>query len=202
MNGLLQDFRYALRQFRKSPGFAAVAVITLALGIGFNTAIFSVVNAVLLRPLAFADASRLVRIWHVPPEKSFPGMTTFPVSAANYLDWERQNQVFDHMAIYTYHGFTVTGGAKPEQLAAGAVSSGFFATLGVQPMLGRVLTPEEDQPGRSHVVVLSHRLWREHFGANPDIVGRDINLDGQPYLVAGVMPASFRFPDFAQMWTP
>lgn len=129
-------------------------------------------------------------------------MTTFPVSAANYLDWERQNQVFDHMAIYTYHGFTVTGGAKPEQLAAGAVSSGFFATLGVQPMLGRVLTPEEDQPGRSHVVVLSHRLWREHFGANPDIVGRDINLDGQPYLVAGVMPASFRFPDFAQMWTP
>jgi putative ABC transport system permease protein len=202
MNGLLQDFRYALRQFRKSPGFAAVAVITLALGIGFNTAIFSVVNAVLLRPLAFADASRLVRIWHVPPEKSFPGMTTFPVSAANYLDWERQTQVFDHMAIYSYHGFTVTGGDKPEQLSAGAVSSGFFATLGVQPLLGRVLSPEEDQPGRSHVVVLSYRLWREHFGGNPDIVGHDINLDGQPYLVAGVMPASFQFPDFAKMWTP
>jgi predicted permease len=202
MNGLLQDFRYALRQFRKSPGFAAVAVITLALGIGFNTAIFSVVNAVLLRPLAFADASRLVRIWHVPPEKSFPGMTTFPVSAANYLDWERQTQVFDHMAIYSYHGFTVTGGDKPEQLSAGAVSSGFFATLGVQPLLGRVLSPEEDQPGRSHVVVLSYRLWQEHFGGNPDIVGHDINLDGQPYLVAGVMPASFQFPDFAKMWTP
>jgi predicted permease len=202
MNGLLQDFRYALRQFRKSPGFAAVAVITLALGIGFNTAIFSVVNAVLLRPLAFADASRLVRIWHVPPEKSFPGMTTFPVSAANYLDWERQTQVFDHMAIYSYHGFTVTGSDKPEQLSAGAVSSGFFATLGVQPLLGRVLSPEEDQPGRSHVVVLSYRLWQEHFGGNPDIVGHDINLDGQPYLVAGVMPASFQFPDFAKMWTP
>jgi len=202
MNGLIQDFRYALRQLRKSPGFAAVAVITLALGIGFNTAIFSVVNAVLLRPLAFADASRLVRVWHVPPEKSFPGMTTFPVSAANYLDWERQNQVFDHMAIYSYHGFTVTGGDKPEQLSAGAVSSGFFATLGVQPMLGRVLSPEEDQPGHSHVVVLSYRLWQEHFGANSDIVGRDINLDGHPYLVAGVMPASFRFPDFAKMWTP
>ncbi len=202
MNGFFQDFRYALRQFRKSPGFAAVAVITLALGIGFNTAIFSVVNAVLLRPLAFANAGRLVRIWHVPPPKSFPGMTTFPVSAANFLDWERQNQVFDHMAIYTYHGFTVTGGDKPEQLAAGAVSSGFFATLGVRPILGRVLSPDEDQPGRSHVVVLSHRLWQEHFGANPDIVGRDINLDGQPYLVAGVMPSNFRFPDFAQMWTP
>ena len=202
MNGLIQDFRYALRQLRKSPGFAAVAVITLALGIGFNTAIFSVVNAVLLRPLAFADASRLVRIWHVPPEKSFPGMTTFPVSAANYLDWERQTQVFDHMAIYSYHGFTVTGGDKPEQLSAGAVSSGFFATLGVQPILGRVLSPEEDQPGRSHVVVLSYRLWQDHFGGNPGIVGHDINLDGQPYLVAGVMPSNFQFPDFAKMWTP
>jgi predicted permease len=129
-------------------------------------------------------------------------MTTFPVSAANYLDWERQTQVFDHMAIYSYHGFTVTGGDKPEQLSAGAVSSGFFATLGVQPLLGRVLSPEEDQPGRSHVVVLSYRLWQEHFGGNPDIVGHDINLDGQPYLVAGVMPASFQFPDFAKMWTP
>ena len=202
MNGLIQDFRYALRQLRKSPGFAAVAVITLALGIGFNTAIFSVVNAVLLRPLAFAAASRLVRIWHVPPEKSFPGMTTFPVSAANYLDWERQTQVFDHMAIYSYHGFTVTGGDKPEQLSAGAVSSGFFATLGVQPILGRVLSPEEDQPGRSHVVVLSYRLWQEHFGGNPGVVGHDINLDGQPYLVAGVMPSNFQFPDFAKMWTP
>jgi putative ABC transport system permease protein len=202
MNGLIQDFRYALRQLRKSPGFAAVAVITLALGIGFNTAIFSVVNAVLLRPLAFADASRLVRIWHVPPEKSFPGMTTFPVSAANYLDWERQTQVFDHIAIYSYHGFTVTGGDKPEQLSAGAVSSGFFATLGVQPILGRVLSPEEDQPGRSHVVVLSYRLWQEHFGGDPGIVGHDINLDGQPYLVAGVMPSNFQFPDFAKMWTP
>ena len=202
MNGLIQDFRYALRQLRKSPGFAAVAVITLALGIGFNTAIFSVVNAVLLRPLAFADASRLVRIWHVPPEKSFPGMTTFPVSAANYLDWERQTQVFDHMAIYSYHGFTVTGGDKPEQLSAGAVSSGFFATLGVQPILGRVLSPEEDQPGRSHVVVLSYRLWQDHFGGNPGVVGHDINLEGQPYLVAGVMPSNFQFPDFAKMWTP
>src|ERR1700733_14280308 len=136
MTGLLQDIRFSLRQFRKSPGFAAVAVVTLALGIGANTAIFSVVNGVLLRPLPFKDADRLVRVWHVPPAKSFPGMTTFAVSAANYLDWERQNQVFDGMAIYSFHGFTVTGGDKPEQLAASAVSSGFFATLGVQPLLG------------------------------------------------------------------
>lgn len=202
MNGLLQDVRYALRQLRKSPGFAAVAVVTLALGIGANTAIFSVVNAVLLRPLGFRDAGRLVRVWHVPPAKSFPGMTTFAVSAANYLDWERQNHVFDQMAIYAYRGFDLTGNDKPEQVDASAVSSGFFAILGVSPMLGRTFSPDEDQPGRSQVVVLSHRLWQEHFGSNPDIVGHDINLDGKAYLVAGVMPANFQLPDFAQMWTP
>ena len=202
MNGLLQDARYALRQLRKSRAFAAVAVVTLALGIGANTAIFSVVNGVLLRSLSFKDPDRIVRVWHVPPAKSFPGMTTFSVSAANYLDWERQNHVFEGMAIYTFHGFTLTGSDKPEQVDACAATSGFFSTLGVQPMLGRAFTPEEDQPGRSNVVVLSHRLWQEHFGSNPGILGHDIKLDGQSYLVAGVMPASFQFPDFAQMWTP
>ena len=202
MNGLVHDVRYALRQLRKSPGFSTVAVITLGLGIGVNTVIFSVVNAALLRPLAFKDSDRLVRVWHVPPAKSFPGMTTFAVSAANFVDWESQNKTFDRMAIIAYHSFTMTGGDKPEQLDASAVSSGFFSTLGVPAMLGRVLSPEEDQPGHSHVVVLSHRLWQEHFGGNHEIVGRYISLDGQSYLVAGVMPASFRFPDFAQMWTP
>jgi predicted permease len=157
---------------------------------------------VLLRPLGFKDASQLMSVYHVPPPASFPGMTRFSASAANYLDWERQNHVFDRMAIYTYRSFDLTGGDKPEQVDTCAVSSGFFATLGVQPMLGRVFLPEEDQPGRSHVVVLSHRLWQERFGANPDMVGRNINLDGTGYLVAGVMPASLRLPDFAQMWTP
>jgi putative ABC transport system permease protein len=202
MTGLLQDLRYAVRQLRKGPGFTAVAVITLALGIGANTAIFSVVNGVLLRPLEFPNADRLVRVWHVPPPKSFPGMTTFSVSAANYFDWERQNHVFERMAIYTFHGFTLTGGDKPEQVDGCAATSGFFSTLGVQPMLGRVFLPEEDQPGHSNVVVLSHRLWQEHFGSNPAIVGQNINMDGGSYLVAGVMPANFQFPDFAQMWTP
>src|SRR5580693_3460039 len=201
MNGFAQDFRDALRQLRKNPGFTAVAIAILALGIGANTAIFSVVNGVLLRPLPFKEPARLVRVWHVPPPASFPGMTMFAVSAANFTDWENQNHVFDGMAIYTYHGFTTTG-AKPEQVAAGAVSAGFFSTLGVQPMLGRALSPDEDQVGHSHVVVLSYRFWQEHFGSNPDIVGHDINLDGEGYLVAGVMPASFQFPDFAQMWTP
>ncbi len=198
----LQDLRYAIRQFRKNLGFTAVAVITLALGIGANTAIFSVVNGVLLRPLTFKDPARLVRVWHVPPPKSFPGMTTFSVSAANYLDWERQNHVFERMAIYTFHGFTLTGGDKPEQVDACAATAGFFATLGIQPILGRAFTSDEDQPGHSNVVVLSHRLWQERFGSNPGIVGQNIEMDGAKYLVAGVMPASFQFPDFAQMWTP
>lgn len=202
MNSLLQDLRYAVRQLRKSLGFTAVAVITLALGIGANTSIFSVVNGVLLRPLAFKDPDRLVRVWHVPPAKSFPGMTTFAVSAANYLDWERQNHVFEGMAIYSFHGFTLTGSDKPEQVDACAATAGFFSTLGVQPLLGRVFLPEEDQPGRSNVVVLSHRFWQEHFGSNPGIVGHDIKMDGRSILVAGVMPASFQFPEFAQMWTP
>jgi putative ABC transport system permease protein len=202
MSGIFQDLRYAVRQLRKSPGFTAVAVITLALGIGANTAIFSVVNGALLHPLAFREPNRLVRVWHVPPAKNFPGMTTFSASAANYLDWQSQNQVFENMAIYSYHSFTLTGGAKPEQVDAIAASSSFFETLGVQPMLGRVFSTQEDRPGRSNVVVLSYRFWQEHFGSNADIVGHNINIDGQSFLVAGVMPPSFRFPDSAQVWTP
>ena len=202
MAGIFQDILYAARQLRKAPGFAAVAVVTLALGIGANTAIFSVVNGVLLRPLAFKDADRLVRLWHVPPQKSFPGIPTFSVSPANYLDWQSQNHVFEQMAVMGYYGFTMTGGDKPEQVDASSVSAGFFSTLGVQPMIGRVPTPDEDKPGRSNVVVLSHRFWQDHFGSNRNIVGQNITLDGTSYLVSGVMPPSFRFPDFAQMWTP
>jgi putative ABC transport system permease protein len=202
METLIQDLRYALRQLLKSPGFMAVAVITLALGIGANTAIFSVVNGVLLRPLPYPDADRLVVVWHVPPPKSFPGMTTFAVSPANYLDWAAQNHVFERMAIFTYRSFTLTGVEKPEQVNAAAVSSEFFQTLGVQPLEGRTLLPEEDQPGRSNVVVLSYRFWQQHFGTSRDIVGRTMALNGQNFLVAGVMPPSFRRPEIAEMWTP
>jgi len=124
------------------------------------------------------------------------------VSPANYLDWQSQNHVFEQMAVMGYYGFTMTGGDKPEQVDASSVSAGFFSTLGVQPMIGRVPTPDEDKPGRSNVVVLSHRFWQDHFGSNRNIVGQNITLDGTSYLVSGVMPPSFRFPDFAQMWTP
>ncbi|HJW98914.1 MAG TPA: ABC transporter permease, partial [Terriglobales bacterium] len=202
MNDLLQDVRFGLRQLLKSPGFAAIAIVTLALGIGANSAIFSVVNGVLLRPLPFNDASRVVRVWHTPPEKSFPGISRFSVSAANYVDWERENHVFERMAIYSHHGLTLTGVAQPQQVDASRVSSGFLETLGVRPMLGRVFAPEEDQPGHNNVVMLSYRFWQQHFGTNRDIVGQDITLDGQNFLVAGVMPETFRFPDYAEMWTP
>jgi predicted permease len=202
MEAMFQDIRFALRQLRKSPAFMAVAVVTLALGIGANTAIFSVVNSLLLKPLRFRDPDRLVRVWHVPPAKSFPGMPQFAVSAANYLDWESQNHSFERMAIYTFRSFTLTDGNKPEQVDAGAASSQFFPTLGVEPMLGRTLLPEEDQQGRSNVVVLSFRFWQQHFGSNREIVGRNVVMDGRNFLVAGVMPPSFRFPESAQMWTP
>ena len=202
MNGLLQDLRYALRQLRKSPAFAAVAVLTLALGIGANTAIFSVVDGVLLKALPYKEPDRLVRVWHVPPAKSFPGIPTFSVSAANFLDWQSQNHVFEAMTIYSFRSFTVAGTDKPQQVDACAVSSTFFSLLGVGPLLGRALLPEEDQPGKSNVVVLSYRFWRDHFGSSPEIVGRSINLDGQNFLVAGVMPRDFRVPDYAQLWTP
>src|SRR5579864_7816162 len=131
MEAIFQDVRYALRQMLKNPGFALVAVVTLALGIGANSAIFSVFNGVLLRPLAFRDPARLVRVWHVPPPQSFPGMTRFSVSAANYVDWENQNHVFESMAIYSYRFFTLTGTGKPEQIMACAVSPKFFDVLGV-----------------------------------------------------------------------
>ena len=202
MSGVIQDFQYAVRQVRKSPGFAAIAVITLALGIGANTSIFSVVNAVLLRSLPFSDAGRLVRVWHTPPQSSFPGISVFSISPANFLDWQSQNHVFSSMAIYGFGGFTLTGGDKAEQVTASRVSAAFFSTLGARPMLGRLFSAQEDEPGHSNVVILSHRFWQDHFGSNRDIVGRDITLDGTKYLVAGVMPPSFRFPDFAQVWTP
>src|SRR6516162_8184849 len=146
MRNLFSDMRFSLRTLRRNQAFSAGDIVVLALGIGANTAIFYVVNAVLVRPLPFDDPSRIMRVWHVPPAKSFPGMTKFSVSPANYLDWENQNHAFSSMAIYGYRGFTFTGDDKPEQINACAASSRFFQTLGVEPLAGRTFLPEEDQP--------------------------------------------------------
>jgi putative ABC transport system permease protein len=203
MTTLAQDLKYALRVLRKSPGFTAAAILVLALGIGANTAIFSVVNAVLLRPLPFQDSNRLVQVWHVPPAKNFPGMTTFSVSAANYIDWQQQNHAFEHMAIYSFSSFNfTTTGDQPEAIQGAGVSPDFFSTLRSQPILGRTFAPEEDQPGHGHVIILSHAIWKSHFAANQNIVGQNIALDGQSYTVVGVMGPDFRFPDWAKVWTP
>src|SRR5882757_2940801 len=146
---LIQHLKFGIRLLRKSPGFACIAILVMALGIGANTAIFSVVHAVLLEPLPFPDADRLMQIWHVPPQTSFPGMTRFSVSAANFLDWQKQNNVFEQMAVYGGAGYDITGAGKPESVVASTVSSNFFSVLGVQPLHGRVFLPEEDRPGRN-----------------------------------------------------
>jgi putative ABC transport system permease protein len=202
MTTLAQDLKYALRVLRNSPGFAAAAILVLALGIGANTAIFSVVNAVLLRPLPFRDSSRLVQVWHVPPAKSFPGMTRFSVSAANYLDWQQQNQVFEQMAIYSFSSFNFTASDQPEAIQGAGVSPDFFSALRSQPLLGRTFLPEEDQPGRGHVVILSHAIWKSHFAGNRNVIGQNIIFDNETYTVVGVMGPNFRFPDWAKVWTP
>ena len=202
MTPLIQNLKFGIRLLRKSPGFACVAIFVMALGIGANTAIFSVVHAVLLEPLPFPDADRLMQIWHVPPQTSFPGMTRFAVSPANFLDWQKQNNVFDQMAVYGGAGYDITGTGKPESVTGGRVSSNFFSVLGVQPLHGRVFLPEEDRPGRNHELILGYKLWQARYASDPNVVGKSINLDGDPYVVVGVMGPKMAVPGFAQLWTP
>jgi predicted permease len=202
IDSLIRDLRYAVRVLRKQPGFSVAAVIVLALGIGANTAIFSVVHAVLLRPLPYPDPGRLVFVWHVPPPAGFPGMTRFAVSPANFRDWRAQSRTFAHMAIVRFRSFTLTGGPEPEMIRARGVSADFFDVMGVHPILGRAFLADEDRPGTTKVVVLSERLWTRRFGADPSLVGRTIPLDGEPYVVVGIMGEAFRFPESAELWTP
>jgi putative ABC transport system permease protein len=202
MAALVQNLKYAVRLIAKAPMFALVAITIMALGIGANTAIFSVVHAVLLEPLPFPEADRLVQLWHVPPQTSFPGMTRFSLSAANFLDWEKQSDVFEQMALYHGTDFDVTGAGKPESIRAGRVSANFFSVLRVQPIRGRLFRPEEDHPGRNHEVILSYKLWQSRYGSDPNVLGRSIDLDGEPYTIVGVMGPKMTKPDFAQIWTP
>jgi putative ABC transport system permease protein len=206
MSALAQDLRHGLRLIQKAPGFAAAAVVLMALGIGANTAIFTVVNAVLLRPLPFPEPDRLVRLWHVPPAKSFPGLTTFSVSPANYLDWRSQSRSFLGMAAYGLRELSMTGGDRPEAVTAALVGSDFFRVVGVPPALGRTFTPDEDRPGGGHVVVLANAFWRRRFAADPRIVGRKLSLDGQSFVVVGVMPPTLDFPAWGAtgvpLWAP
>ncbi len=197
MSALIQDLHYALRQLRKSPGFTAVTVITLALGIGANTAIFSVVNAVLLRPLPYKDDGRLVVILNKGRN---------PVAPANFIDWRSQSQSFSQMGAAEYWTPNLTGTDNPEKLWALHVTPDIFPMLGVQPLLGRMFLPEEQEAGKEHEVVLSYSLWQSHFAGNPEIIGRSVALSGETYNVVGVMPRDFKFAPFwatkAQLWVP
>ena len=202
MRNFFSDLSLSLRILRRNPGFSVAAILVLALGIGANSAIFSVVNAVLLRPLPYPEASRIMQVWHVPPAKSFPGLTMFSVSPANYLDWQSQSSSFEHMAAYGFAGFTFGGKEHPEAIQGASVAADFFSLLRVRPLIGRTFSPDEDRPGQGHVVLLGYKFWRDHFASDPGIVGRNVTLDGQAFSIVGVMPDKFQFPTWAQVWVP
>jgi hypothetical protein len=183
-------FRYTFRQFRHNPGFFLVAVAALALGIGANTAIFSAVEALLLRPLPYGDPSRLVVVWE---DAAFIGFAHNTPAPANYVDWRAQNQVFTDMAALRYESASLTGDRAPEQALGGAVTPNFFDVLQAQPLLGRPWTLGEDA-AKSKSVVVSYKLWQRRFGGDPKIVGRSILMNGQSTTILGVMPRDFFFP--------
>ena len=202
METLLQDLRYGSRMLLKHPGFTAIAVIALALGIGANTAIFSVVNAVLLRPLPFAEPDRLMVVYESRIDR---GGSRSSASYPNFADWRDQNTVFEHMSTYRDTDFVLTGEAEPARLHGAVVNADLFPLLGVAPILGRPFRPEEDKPGDSgRVILLSHRLWQQRFNADPNVLGRSLVLGGKNYVVVGVMAPGFQFPvdsETIDLWT-
>lgn len=194
---LANDIRYALRSLRSSPGFTVVAVLTLALGIGATTAIFAVVNAVMLQPIPFRDPGRLVHVWETTREGA-----DFEASEPNYLDFRDRNHSFEVMAAFRHVAVNLTGRGEPQRLEGMAVTHSFFPLLGVRPALGRTFLPEEDVPGGdTRVAVLGHALWNDHFGADATIVGSTVTIDRQAYTVAGVMPPGFDYRG-AELWLP
>src|ERR1700719_4708849 len=192
-----QDLRYALRQLRKSPGFTAVAVFTLALGIGANTAIFSIVEGVVLAPLHYREPDRLVMVWENNPR--FPRVWD---SYPNFQDWQRNAGSFQQMAALREQQIDLTFPGAPSHIKASQISSGFFSTLGTELALGREFTLQENQPGGAPVVVISDHLWRERFGGSPEALGRSVTLDGVDYSIIGVAPPGFRLNLAADVFTP
>lgn len=197
MQSLLQDLRFGARMLLKQPGFTLIAVLTLALGIGMNTAIFSVINSLLLKPIPFPEAERIALVWESqvnnPKDRNI-------ASAPNYWDWQRQNDVFEKIAIFDSagKGYNLAGGGEPERVSGVRVSADFFAVLGVKPRLGRTFTPEEEQPGKHQVVVLSDSLWRSRYNSDPNIIGKTVKVESEDHTVIGVMPPDFEF----QLYSP
>ncbi|MGI8995650.1 MAG: ABC transporter permease [Pyrinomonadaceae bacterium] len=203
MQALWQDLRYSVRMLLKKPGFTLIAVVTLAFGVGANTAIFSAVNAVLLRPLPFAAEERLVVMWKHDQTASHP---LVELSIPEFNDWRAGSQSFESLAamptsVYGY-GYVLTGRGEPVQIESSRVSADFFTTLGVRPLVGRTFRTEDDRPGAARVVVLSHRLWRDQFGSDTNLIGQTITLNDTGFSVVGVMPADFEFLKGVDIWSP
>ena len=195
---LAHDLRYAIRRLRNSPGSSAAAIATLALAIGANTAMFSFVNGMLLRPLPYPESDRIVRVLEKGPSGGLNGISTL-----NYLDWTNQNRVFEYMAGEVGWRATLTGGNEPVSIQGARVSAPYFKIFGVKPALGRTFLPGEDQLGKDRVVLLSHVLWESHFGSDPAVLGRDILLNGVTYTVIGVLQKGGPFDRAAaQIWAP
>src|SRR5579863_4236237 len=199
MGALLQDLKHGLRILAKSPGFTSVAVLTLALGIGASTAVFSIVNAILLKPLPYPHAEQIVIPWRqVPPQLNL-GYEEIPWGLSDFRRMLADPKSFQDLGAFKSDAFILTGVGDPAKLDGLRASAGFLPALGVQPALGRIFSPEEDQPGHEHEVLLSYGLWRERFGGDPGILGRVVALNGEEYTVTGVMPAGFSFPRKEEM---
>jgi len=196
---LWQDIRFAFRTLRKSPGFTAIALVALGLGIGANTAIFSVADAFLLKPVKLPDAQHLLVVLEQSPNQTRDSTSIAP---ANFLDWKQQATSFEPMAAWQWDDLNLTGVGLPEKVQGFSASSNFFTLCGVQPFIGRAFLPGEDEPGHDGVVVLSQRLWERRFGSDPNLLGQTIHLDSKPYTVIGIMPRSFNFPMTAELWVP
>jgi predicted permease len=195
---LRQDLQYTLRTLARAPGFTTVAILVLALGIGANTAVFSVTDDVLVRPLPFPSSERLVSLW-----ETTPGYNHMELSPAIYRDWRRMNTVFEDVGAVTTFSMNMTSEGTPERVHFAAVTGNLFAVLGVQPMLGRSISPADDRDGAPKIAVLSYGLWQRAFGGDPGVLGRKLDLDGKPHVVTGIMPPTFHFPDQeSELWTP
>jgi putative ABC transport system permease protein len=199
MGSLFQDLRYGLRGLRRSPGFTAVTVLTLALGIGANTAIFTFVNSILLRPLPYSHPEQLVSVAHI---RASSGDSREGISALSFQDYTDMNGVFSDVGAYTGSGANFSGDAWPERIVGMQVSEGFFRTLGIQPSIGRMFSPQDYLPNADHVIVISDPMWRSRFGSDRGVVGRQVRLSGNPYTIIGVVPANFHFDDTANFWRP
>ena len=188
MDAFLKDLRYGIRGLLKRPGFTSIAVLTLALGIGANTTIFSTVDALILHPFSFPNQDRLVVVWE---QNRAVGFVRGEVAPGNFVEWRDQNQVAEQLVAIQQKSFDLSEGSHPERFPGYEVTQGFFDALGVKSAVGRTLLPEDSEPGREQVVVLKHSFWQQHFSGDPGIVGKTINLNRKQFTVVGVMPADF-----------